>query len=108
MGSSLVSGSFNKLYLENRTEQRKRHLGPWSISYRAEICHVSAVQSGNRKKAAALAQVRAARISNKSPRNLATYSATFRVWAGSHRLPRKGTGARNGQSVSNMKELSGI
>jgi len=37
-----------------------------------------------------------------TPRAAAMVSATIRVWAGSQRFPRNGTGARYGQSVSTM------
>ncbi len=46
------------------------------------------------KKLWAVAVVWAAKVSNDSPRAAARVSATSRVWAGSQRFPRKGTGAR--------------
>ena len=50
-----------------------------------------------------VAVVRAASVSRDSQRSLAMNSAVVRVCAGSARWPRKGIGARNGQSVSTMK-----
>jgi hypothetical protein len=55
-----------------------------------------------RKNSRAVSVVRSAIFSSATPRNCAICSATRRVWAGSHRFPRSGAGARYGQSVSTM------
>ena len=54
------------------------------------------------KKAWAVRSVSAATFSGDSARNPAIFSAVSFTWAGSHVSPRKGTGARYGQSVSTM------
>lgn len=54
------------------------------------------------KNASAVAVVSLANVSNVTPRADATACAVSRVCAGSQRLPRYGTGARYGQSVSTM------
>src|SRR4051812_39518332 len=62
----------------------------------------------NLKNSSAVAVVARATSSKVIPRALAMVSATIRVWAGSHRFPRNGTGAKYRQSVSTMNLFSGI
>src|SRR5437588_11146903 len=62
----------------------------------------------NLKKLSAVSVVASAISSNGTARAEAIVSATMRVYAGSQRFPRKGTGARYGQSVSTMNFQSGI
>src|SRR5436190_4812859 len=62
----------------------------------------------NLKNFSAVSVVASAISSNGTARVAAIVSATMRVCAGSQRFPRKGTGARYGQSVSTMSFQSGI
>src|SRR5213594_2359169 len=62
----------------------------------------------NLKNFSAVSVVASAISSNGTCRADAIVSATMRVCAGSQRFPRKGTGARYGQSVSTMNFQSGI
>ena len=56
----------------------------------------------NLKNSHAVRSVSAATFSRTSPRSSAIFSAVNRTCAGSQVFPRKGTGARYGQSVSTM------
>src|SRR5437773_11435898 len=60
-----------------------------------------------RKNSSAVWVVISAASSSKMPRAVAIDSATSRACAGSHRFPRKRTGARQGQSVSTINLSTG-
>src|SRR5262249_56662553 len=62
----------------------------------------------NLKNTSAVSVVAAATSFSVITRAAAIVSATIRVCAGSERLPRKGTGARYGQSVSTINFHRGI
>src|SRR5439155_16651054 len=62
----------------------------------------------NLKNFSAVSVVASAISSNDVCRAAAIVSATMRVCAGSERFPRKGTGARYGQSVSTINFQSGM
>src|SRR6266853_730475 len=62
----------------------------------------------NLKNFSAVSVVASAISSNGTSRAAAIASATMRVCAGSARFPRKGTGAKYGQSVSTINFQSGI
>src|SRR5215469_5568729 len=62
----------------------------------------------NLKNFSAVSVVTSAISLSETPRDAAIASATMRVCAGSQRFPRKGVGARYGESVSTMNFQSGI
>src|SRR5262245_10764341 len=85
----------------------RRNAGSEKESEKQEIIAASHARL-NLKNFSAVSVVASAISSSKTPRAAASASATTRVCAGSQRFPRKGAGARYGQSVSTINFQSGI